>query len=218
MVRSDAENPIVRRRWISTLTPQASEESLIEPFFRHLCPCSCPCRKTPRQQTTDSDNDLIGTVLYCTVYHAHTSSSYAYELYFHRINEQQLPACEWMRQTCDPFQRPFPPRNALTLQISSGSLSRLPVGLGIVPIDSLSPMPVSFMRTPNGPVLSVLCINLGNEGEGPLPSVPRSGSLPHFLVSDTRVMSTVRASKVSRGHANATPDCHIKTLIGDRPC
>lgn len=57
----------------------------------------------------------------------------------------------------------------------------------------ISPVPVNFI------------INFCR-GEGPLLSASRiPGSLPHFLVSETLVMSTLSASKVSRGHANATP-------------
>ena len=82
-------------------------------------------------------------------------------------------------------------------------------------LDSLgrfTPLPVSLIRIPRGPPHSAASgAGAGSPAAAAAASLAslssRSclGSLPHFLVSDTRVMSTVRHSYLSSGHASATP-------------
>lgn len=81
----------------------------------------------------------------------------------------------------------------------------LPPSLG-----RLTPLPVSLIRIPRGPPHSAAS---GAGAVAParaaslasLSSLSCLGSRPHSLVSDTRVMSTVRHSYLSSGHASATP-------------
>lgn len=65
----------------------------------------------------------------------------------------------------------------------------------------VGPLPASFISIPNGPLHSPQ-----GAGEAPLFSLSSFGSRPHLLVSETRVISTVSASYLSRGHASATPE------------
>lgn len=89
----------------------------------------------------------------------------------------------------------------------SGSSSPLFLSvLQFVSLGRFTPLTFGCFATANDPVASVMVV-IGLVRGLAAPSCDRSlGSSPHFLVSATRVVSTVSTSYLSRGHASAIPE------------